>query len=78
MSESMLITVEVIFNVLYLMTVWIFVAFMFVKRGNVLDENKKLSKLFILCFLLLAMGDTGHVGFRVVAYATGGLEANPI
>lgn len=24
--------------------------------------------------MLLALGDTGHVGFRVVAYATGGLE----
>ena len=29
-------------------------------------------------FALLALGDTGHVGFRVVAYARGGLEANPI
>ena len=31
----------------------------------------------MLMFALLALGDTGHVGFRVVAYARGGLEANP-
>jgi hypothetical protein len=24
------------------------------------------------------LGDTGHVGFRVIAYARGGLEANPL
>jgi hypothetical protein len=30
----------------------------------------------IWAFALLALGDTGHVGFRVVAYALGGLEAH--
>jgi hypothetical protein len=29
-------------------------------------------------FALLALGDTGHVGFRVLAYALGGLEAQPV
>jgi hypothetical protein len=29
-------------------------------------------------FFLLALGDTGHVGFRVVAYLAGGLEANSV
>jgi len=30
----------------------------------------------LLFFFLLVLGDTGYVGFRVLAYATGGLEAN--
>ena len=29
-------------------------------------------------FALLALGDTGHVGFRVLAYALGGLAAQPV
>jgi hypothetical protein len=32
----------------------------------------------VWAFALLALGDTGHVGFRVVAYAMGGLEAHPV
>ena len=77
MSESLLLAVEIIFDVLYLMTVWVLVAFMLKKRENLLEENKKIGSLFIWAFFLLALGDTGHVGFRVLAYATGGLEANP-
>ena len=77
MSESLLLAVEIIFDVLYLMTVWVLVALMLKKRGNLLEENKKIGGLFIWAFFLLALGDTGHVGFRVLAYATGGLEANP-
>ena len=33
---------------------------------------------FLWAFLLLAIGDTGHVGFRVLAYAKGGLENNEL
>lgn len=77
MSESLLLAVEIIFDLLYLATIWTFVALMLRKRGNLLEENKKIGGLFIWAFFLLALGDTGHVGFRVLAYATGGLEANP-
>lgn len=78
MSESLLLAVEIIFDVLYLMTVWVLVALMLKKRENLLEENKRIGVLFVWMFFLLALGDTGHVGFRVLAYATGGLEANPI
>jgi len=77
MSESLLLAVEITFDLLYLATVWVLVALMFKNRGNLLEENKKIGVLFIWAFFLLALGDTGHVGFRVLAYATGGLEANP-
>ena len=77
MSESLLLAVEIIFDLLYLATIWTFVALMLKKRANLLEENKKIGGLFIWAFFLLALGDTGHVGFRVLAYATGGLEANP-
>ncbi len=77
MSESLLLAVEIIFDLLYLATIWTFVVLMLRKRDNLLEENKKIGGLFIWAFFLLALGDTGHVGFRVLAYATGGLEANP-
>ena len=66
MSESLLLAVEIIFDVLYLITVWTLVALMLKKRGNLLEENKKIGGLFIWAFFLLALGDTGHVGFRVL------------
>ncbi len=78
MSESLLLAVEIIFDLLYLATIWTFVALMLRKRDNLLEENKKIGGLFIWMFFLLALGDTGHVGFRVLAYALGGLEANPV
>jgi len=76
MSEQLLMWVEIIFDVLYLATIWILVGLMLFKRSNLLPEEKSIGKLFIAALLLLALGDTGHVGFRVVAYFSGGLEAN--
>lgn len=78
MSESFLLWTEIIFDVFYLATVWVLVVLMFKKRANLTPENKTLGMLFLWAFFLLALGDTGHVGFRVLAYAMGGLEANPV
>lgn len=78
MSEQLLMWVEIIFDVLYLFAIWILVFLMLSKRSNLLPENKRIGMLFIWAFFLLALGDTGHVGFRVVAYLSGGLEANAI
>jgi hypothetical protein len=78
MSESFLLWVEIIFDVLYLATVWTLVVLMFTKRSNLTPENKSIGTLFLWAFFLLALVDTGHVGFRVLAYAMGGLEANPV
>ncbi|MCB9450998.1 MAG: hypothetical protein H6672_06135 [Anaerolineaceae bacterium] len=43
-------------------------------QPQVAPENRSLNRLFIVAFALLALGDTGHVGFRVLAYAQGDLD----
>lgn len=74
MSESMRMWVEVSFNIAYLVAIWGLVIAMIVRRAQVAPADRRLADLFIGAFALLALGDTGHVGFRVWAYAKGGLE----
>ena len=45
---------------------------------EVSSENSPVANRFRWAFVLLALGDTGHVGFRVLAYSLGGLEENPL
>jgi hypothetical protein len=78
MSEAMRMWVEIIFNIGYLIAVWTLVALMVRNRANVAPKNRAVAKRVMWAFALLALGDTGHVGFRVLAYALGGLEAQPI
>lgn len=78
MSESLRTTVEIGFNVLYLIVVWTMVYLMTRHLPEVSTENYPVANRFRWAFLLLALGDTGHVGFRVLAYALGGLESNPL
>ena len=77
MSESMRIWVEVVFNVTYLIVIWTLVVMMARHQSAVAPADRPVAKRLMWAFALLALGDTGHVGFRVVAYALGGLEANP-
>lgn len=76
MSESMRIWAEISFNILYLIVVYWLVVMMIRRRELVAEGQRPLANLFIGAFALLALGDTGHVGFRVWAYAIGGLEQN--
>lgn len=78
MSESLRATVEIGFNILYLIVVWAMVSLMTKRLPDVSSENYPIANRFRWAFLLLALGDTGHVGFRVVAYALDGLEHNPL
>jgi hypothetical protein len=78
MSESMRMWVEIAFNITYLIVVWGLVVLMIVRREVVAEADRPVARRFTLAFALLALGDTGHVGFRVIAYALGGLEANPL
>ena len=78
MSEAMRMWVEIIFNIGYLIAVWTLVALMVRNRANVAPENRAVAKRVMWAFALLALGDTGHVGFRVLAYALGGLEVQPV
>ncbi|HAJ95671.1 MAG TPA: hypothetical protein DCP02_05485 [Actinobacteria bacterium] len=71
MSETARIWIEVSFDIIYLIVVWILVIAMYRHRSIVKIENQRVAKLTMIAFILLALGDTGHVGFRVVAYAMG-------
>jgi hypothetical protein len=75
MSESMRMWMEIIFNIAYLIVVWGLVIAMASRRSLVRPANQRVADLAMKAFALLAVGDTGHVGFRVVAYALGDLEA---
>lgn len=70
----MLMWVEILFNVGYLVVVWTLVVLMWQRLPLVPLPNKPVAELFTGAFALLASGDTGHVGFRVWAFLTGGLD----
>lgn len=74
MSPQLTIILESTFNILYLAVVWTLVAFMTRNIGQVAEKDLSVAKLIRMAFVLLAVGDTGHVGFRVIAYILGGLE----
>jgi hypothetical protein len=78
MSESMRMWVEIGFNIAYLIAIYWIVALMFVHRDRVAPDDLPVANRIALAFLLLALGDTGHVGFRVLAYGMGGLDATPM
>ncbi len=78
MSDAARTWVEVLFNVTYLAVIWSLVAMMIRRLPAVRQADRAVATRLIWAFALLALGDTGHVGFRVVAYALGGLEAHPL
>ena len=75
MSESTRMWTEIIFNSIYLVSVWVLVALMFFRRHTLGDDESRVAKPVMQAFFLLALGDTGHVGFRNLAYALGDLGA---
>lgn len=75
MSENMRMWVEILFNLTYLIVIWGLVIVMILRKDAVASENRQAANLVIWAFALLALGDTGHVGFRVLAYSMGSLEA---
>ena len=66
---------EVAFNIAYLIVIWGLVITMIRRQPYVNKEDSKVTRLFTWAFALLAIGDTGHVGFRVLAYTMEGLES---
>ncbi len=71
----MQILMESAFNVAYLIIIWTLVVLMSKRMRAVSANQRRVAELVRLAFLLLAFGDTGHVGFRVLAFAMGGLDA---
>jgi hypothetical protein len=78
MPESARMWVEVVFNVTYLVVVWTLVVMMARRLPSVAPADRPVAVRLMWAFALLALGDTGHVGFRVLAYALGGLAAHPV
>jgi len=74
MPESARMWTEITFNVVYLIVVWGLVAAMARRRATVPPTSRNTARFMMWAFALLALGDTGHVGFRVLAYALGDLE----
>ena len=74
MSQAMQMWAEIAFNVLYLVVVWALVVGMIRRYPQMPAAKRRLARFFIWAFALLALGDSGHVGFRVLAYALGDLE----
>lgn len=75
MSSIIRIWIEIVFDITYLLTIWVLAACMFKKVAGVRPKDLPVAHNMILAFVLLALGDTGHVGFRILAYCMGSLEA---
>ena len=74
MPEPVRMWVEILFNLAYLVAIWGLVIAMRRNRSRIAAADRRVADLFFWAFTLLALGDTGHVGFRVLAYALDGLE----
>jgi hypothetical protein len=66
---------ELSFNLLYLAVIWWLVFRMRKGVPKAQRADSRIPRYFYFAFFLLALGDTGHVGFRVVAYLLGGLDS---
>jgi hypothetical protein len=65
---------EIAFNILYLAAIWGLVAAMAMRHRRLGAEGRRLRALWVAAFALLALGDTGHVGFRAIALLRGDLQ----
>lgn len=74
MNSSVVALFETLFDVVYLLLVWGMVILMTVKMSQVKAVDLKTANWIRLAFILLAAGDTGHVGFRVLAQITNTLD----
>lgn len=75
MNNMGMIFGEIGFNLAYLAFIWILVVQMSRSIEAVSPQNRRVAGLLRLAFILLAAGDTGHVGLRVLAYTLGGTSA---
>lgn len=75
MNDYLRLIPEISFNVFYLVFIWILVIKMYLTKVYKPENDRGTGTLLRLAFLLLAIGDTGHVGFRLLAYAMGGEDS---
>ncbi|OQY33918.1 MAG: hypothetical protein B6I38_02990 [Anaerolineaceae bacterium 4572_5.1] len=75
MPENFRLWFETIFNVTYLTVMWWLVIAMQRRLPKLIKKTYPLARLIVAAFALLALGDSGHVGFRVLALALGNPES---
>lgn len=73
MATPIAMIAENVFNVAYLVSVWLLVALMGARLRR--SPEQALATRFLLAFALLAAGDTFHVGFRVLTALLGASRA---
>ena len=71
MNANLIAWFEILFNVAYLAAVWGVVVLMTRSMDTVAPQDRRVAGLLRLAFVLLAAGDTAHVGFRVIATLLG-------
>lgn len=76
MNQNLTAWFEIIFDVVYLIVVWGIVILMMRTLKSVSEGDQRAARLIQVAFALLALGDTGHVGFRVLAELMGGADAS--
>ncbi|MCP4421331.1 MAG: hypothetical protein GY805_32370 [Chloroflexi bacterium] len=74
MSEAMQMWAEIVFDITYLVVVWGIVIVMFRRKDNVAVADRPVAILFPWAFVLLAFGDTWHLGFRLLGFVRGDLD----
>lgn len=71
MPETIQMWAEISFGILYLVAMWVMVFMMYRRQSVMQPDNQRVATLGIIAFTLLVSGDTGHIVFRIVAYASG-------
>ncbi len=75
MPENFRIWFETIFNILYLTSIWWLTYLMYKRLPKLEEKITPVANLIVAAFALLALGDSGHVGFRILALFFGGSES---
>lgn len=75
MPANFRIWFETSFNILYLSSIWWLVFLMYKNLPKVDEKTSPLAELIVAAFALLALGDSGHFGFRILALIFGGKES---
>jgi len=78
MNATLTAWFEIIFDVAYLIAVWYLVFLMTRGMPAVDPKDRHVAGLIRIAFILLAAGDTGHVGFRVLANLLSGSNAQAV
>lgn len=76
-SSSSQVMMEMGFNIIYLIYIFIIVLMMNKRRSQLSNEQYAKSKWVLFAFAALLIGDFGHVGARLIAFASNSLEDNP-